>query len=128
MKAETRRGYEANRVDSARVWSMLALLLAAVALCLTGIAWWLHGEQQRGQAQQPSLSTLERERLLPPEPRLQSRPRQDGERQLDAQRIHLDSFGWVDQQQRIVHLPLDQARQLLLERGWPNAGEHANGP
>lgn len=118
MKPEAPLGHEHNRVDSRKVGGLVALLLAAIVLCLTGVAWLLNGFEQRAASQQPPLSTLERERLLPPAPRLQSRPRQDGERQLVAERIHLDSFGWVDREQRIVHLPLEQARQLLLEQGW----------
>ncbi|MCF5071622.1 hypothetical protein GIW70_25995, partial [Pseudomonas syringae] len=120
MKPDTQRGYEANRVDSGKVWAIVALLFAAVLLCLTGIAWWLISHQQAAQSHQPPLSNLERERLLPPEPRLQARPREEGNRQIALQRIHLDSFGWVNREQRIVHLPLDQAQQVLLERGWPN--------
>ncbi|MFY0727422.1 hypothetical protein [Pseudomonas sp. NFX15] len=119
MKPEQPRGHEPNRVDSRKVGGFVALLLAAIALCLTGVAWLLNGYQQHATSLQPPLSTLERERLLPPAPRLQSQPRQDGERQLAAERIRLDSYGWVDRDHRIVHLPLEQARAILLERGWP---------
>jgi hypothetical protein len=128
MKPEEPQGYEPNRVDSHKVGGLVALLLAAIVLCLTGVAWLLNGYQQRAAAQQPPLSALERERLLPPAPRLQSRPRLDGERQLAAERIHLDSFGWVDREQRIVHLPLEQARQIMLEQGWPMPEEAPHEP
>lgn len=112
-------GYEPNRVDRRKVWQVLALLLASVALCLTGVAWLLISHQQQSAAQQPPLSALEREQLQPPAPRLQANPRRDGEQQIAAERLHLDSFGWVDREHGIVHLPLDQARQLILQRGWP---------
>lgn len=128
MKAEEPRGYEPNRVDSHKVGGLVALLLAAIVLCLTGVAWLLNGYQQRAAAQQPPLSGLERERLLPPAPRLQSQPRQDGERQLAAERIHLDSFGWVDREHRIVHLPQEQARQIILQQGWPTNGDAPHEP
>jgi hypothetical protein len=128
MKPEEPQGYEPNRVDSHKVGGLVVLLLAAIVLCLTGVAWLLNGYQQRAAAQQPPLSALERERLLPPAPRLQSRPRQDGERQLAAERIHLDSFGWVDREHRIVHLPLEQARQIMLEQGWTTPEEAPHEP
>jgi hypothetical protein len=121
-------GHEPDKVDGSKVLALVALLLATVLLCLTGVAWLLHGYQQRAQSRQPPLSTLERERLLPPAPRLQANPRQEGERQLAAERIHLDSFGWVDREQRIVHLPLEQARQVLLERGWPTPEDAPHEP
>jgi hypothetical protein len=128
MKPETSQGYEPNRVDSSKVGGLAALLLAAIVLCLTGVAWLLNGYQQRAASQQPPLSALERERLLPPAPRLQPQPRHDGERQLAAERIHLDSFGWIDRERRIVHLPLDQARTIMLEQGWPMPGDAPHEP
>jgi hypothetical protein len=128
MKPEEPRGYELNRVDSRKVGSLVALLLAAIVLCLTGVAWLLNGYQQRAVSQQPPLSVVEQERLLPPVPRLQSRPRQDGERQLAVERIHLDSFGWVDREHRIVHLPLEQAQQIILQQGWPTNGDPPHEP
>ncbi|MFP3678582.1 MULTISPECIES: hypothetical protein [Pseudomonas] len=128
MKPEQPLGHEPNRLDSRKVGGFVALLLAAIALCLTGVAWLLNGYQQHAASQQPPLSALERERLLPPAPRLQSQPRQDGERQLAVERIHLDSFGWVDRDHRVVHLPLEQARAILLERGWPTPEDVPNEP
>lgn len=119
MKPEKPLGYEPNQVDSHKVSRMVALLLASIVLCLTGVGWLLNGYQQHAASQQPPLSALERERLLPPTPRLQSQARRDGERQLAAERIHLDSFGWVDREKRIVHLPLEEAQQILLKQGWP---------
>jgi hypothetical protein len=128
MKPEEPHGYEPNRVDSRKVAGLLALLLTAIVLCLSGVAWLLDGYQQRAASRQPSLSALEREPLLPPAPRLQSQPRQDGERQLAAERIHLDSFGSVDRERRIVHLPLEQARTIMLEQGWPTPKDPPHEP
>lgn len=128
MNPEEPLGHEPNRVDSWKVGSLVALLLAAIILCLTGVAWLLNGYQQHAASQQPPLSPLERERLLPSAPRLQSQPRQDAERQLAAERIHLDSFGWVDRERRVVHLPLEQARQLMLEQGWPTPEDAPHEP
>ncbi|MBB3242215.1 hypothetical protein FHW68_003752 [Pseudomonas sp. Tn43] len=128
MKSEKPLGYEPDTVDSDTVCSLVALFLAAVLLCLTGVAWWLISYQQRAESRQPPLSALERERLLPPAPRLQSQPRQEGERQLAAERIHLDSFGWVDRERRIVHLPLEHARQVLLEQSWPTPEDTSHEP
>jgi hypothetical protein len=109
--------YQPNNFDGKKAWRVILLLFMAVALALGGVAWLLSGYRQH--AQQPPLSELERQRLLPPEPRLQANPRQAGEAQLARQRVHLDSFGWIARERHIVHLPLAQARQLMLERGWP---------
>ena len=110
--------YQPNDFDGKKAARVMVLLGVAITLSLGGVGWLLSGYRQ--QVQQPPMSTLERQRLLPPEPRLQADPRQAGERQLARQRLHLDSYGWVDHEHHIVHLPLAQARQLLLERGWPD--------
>jgi hypothetical protein len=117
--------YQPNNFDGKKAWRVILLLFMAVALVLGGVAWLLSGYRQH--AQQPPLSELESQRLLPPEPRLQANPRQAGEAQLARQRVHLDSFGWVDREHHIVHLPLAQARQLMLERGWPAPEDDGHG-
>lgn len=55
----------------------------------------------------------------PPEPRLQTDPRQDlvDLRARDGAAIH--SYGWVDKQAGIVRIPVERAIALLAERGLP---------
>jgi hypothetical protein len=56
---------------------------------------------------------------LPPEPRLQTNPRQD---LLDLRAREdevLGSYGWVDRNAGIVRIPIDAAMKLTLERGLP---------
>jgi len=112
-------GYQDNEVDSRKVWAMAGVLLLSVLLCCAVIAWMLQGLEARHAAFQPPLSTLERERMLPPEPRLESRPKVDGIRYRQQAQQQLDGYGWVDRPQGIAHIPLKQAQQELLKRGWP---------
>jgi hypothetical protein len=55
----------------------------------------------------------------PPEPRLQTQPRED----LAALRAREDetlrSYGWVDRNAGVVRIPIDRAMELTLERGLP---------
>ena len=37
----------------------------------------------------------------------------------------LDGYGWVDQRQGLVHVPIDQAIDMLLEQGVASRGESA---
>ncbi len=55
----------------------------------------------------------------PPEPRLQTNPRQDllDLRARDGAAIH--SYGWIDKQAGIVRIPVERAIALLAERGLP---------
>jgi len=55
----------------------------------------------------------------PPEPRLQTNPRDD----LRALREHedelLNSYGWVDRPAGIVRIPIDEAMRITAQRGLP---------
>ena len=57
---------------------------------------------------------------VPPEPRLQTNPREDL-RDLRAKEDELlQSYGWVDKNAGIVRIPIDDAIRLTLERGLPS--------
>lgn len=61
----------------------------------------------------------QQENRLPPEPRLQTNPRQDL-RDLRAQEdAILGSYGWVDKNAGVVRIPIDQAMKLAVQRGLP---------
>jgi len=56
---------------------------------------------------------------LPPEPRLQTNPRQDL-RDLRAREDQtLTTYGWVDKNAGIVRIPIERAMSLTVERGLP---------
>jgi hypothetical protein len=60
----------------------------------------------------------------PPTPRLQADPRSDLDRLRSYERGELDRLGWADRDGEIIHIPIDRAMQLLVERGllgWPSA-------
>jgi hypothetical protein len=56
---------------------------------------------------------------LPPEPRLQTTPELDLQAYLAAERQRVAGYGWVDEKAGLVHVPVDRAIDLVLERGFP---------
>jgi hypothetical protein len=62
----------------------------------------------------------EQQNRLPPEPRLQSNPRQD----LIDLRAHEDAvlgtYGWVDKTNGVVRIPIEEAMKLVVKRGLPS--------
>jgi hypothetical protein len=65
------------------------------------------------------------EHRLPPEPRLQTNPREDLRALRAGEDAILNGYGWVDRNQGIVHIPIDEAIKLTLQRGLPvREGQH----
>ena len=54
---------------------------------------------------------------VPPQPRLQASPKRDMQEMLAHERQWLNSYDWIDRQAGIVRIPIDQAMQLVTERG-----------
>lgn len=55
----------------------------------------------------------------PPAPRLQTQPFTDVYKLKSDQRSVLHAYGWVDKANGVVHIPIERAMQLTLERGLP---------
>jgi hypothetical protein len=58
----------------------------------------------------------------PPEPagaRLQVDPEADMQLFRNTETLRLESYGWIDEEAGIVHLPIEEAMRLTVERGLP---------
>ena len=51
---------------------------------------------------------------MPPEPRLQTNPREDLSELRASEDELLDSYGWVDKNAGVVRIPIDEAMKLTL--------------
>ena len=117
---ETPLGAQHEHTD-ANVWViakfMLWLALAALLIHF-GLALLFNlFVQQRVERAEPRfpLATAEGERL-PPEPRLQRFPREDIMRFRTGEEALLQNYGWIDQKAGVVHIPIQDAMRLVLER------------
>jgi hypothetical protein len=54
---------------------------------------------------------------LPPAPRLQTHPKYDLDRLRGAEHRQLTTYGWVNRDNGLVHIPVKRAMQLIAERG-----------
>jgi hypothetical protein len=59
------------------------------------------------------------ENRLPPEPRLQTNPREDLRDLRASEDAILNGYGWVDKNKGVVHIPISEAMKLTLQRGLP---------
>ena len=62
---------------------------------------------------------------IPPPPRLQSTPASDLHALRLQQQTLLESYGWVDKQAGVVHIPIERAMELLTEKYATATSQHS---
>ena len=105
--------------------ALVTLILVAI-LVVWGAFTYFNRSAER--AQSPP-SPMFKGNQPPPEPRLQGAPGHQSsglddmlEMRARENRI-LSSYGWVDQQSGVVHIPIEEAKKLMLERGMAAGGK-----
>ena len=63
---------------------------------------------------------VQQENRVPPEPRLQTNPREDLQELRAAEQEVLTTYGWVDKNAGIVRIPIEEAIKLTLQKGLPS--------
>lgn len=118
------------------VWFMIGLGVATVIVFLLMAGLFDAFANRAGKSEdRPSPLAGERQKL-PPEPRLQlapttaeqledkrppnikeDHPLQEMKRVRAEEDAKLNSYGWVDEKSGVVHIPIEDAKRLLLEKG-----------
>ena len=111
--------HEASDVNVRAILGFAAGLLivgVAIHLLVWGLFRYFESREERRVITAFPLAAGEGMRL-PPEPRLQTNPRQDL-RDLRTREDELqDSYSWVDKDAGIVRIPISEAMKLVVERG-----------
>jgi hypothetical protein len=94
--------------------------LMIVGVIILFLVWLLFGyfkgrDAASGARQFPL--AVEQQNRLPPEPRLQTNPRQDLIELRAKEDKVLYSYGWVDKNAGVVRIPITEAMKLTVERG-----------
>lgn len=111
-------GYEVRDANTRALFGFgvgmaVVLIIVAVGMIFT------FQHFARTQTLGPTASPFENSRTIPPLPRLQAAPHTDILDYWDSQQKALNSYGWVDRQKGIAHIPIDEAMRLALQRGLP---------
>ncbi len=100
-----------------------SLGLIAIMLFFSLAMWWLmfHFAKREMAASAPPhpLAKVEGP-AVPPQPRLQPKPRQDLLALRAWETEVLSSYDWVDKDEGIVRIPIERAMDLLAQRGLPS--------
>jgi hypothetical protein len=62
---------------------------------------------------------MSEKQITPPNPQLQANPPQELREMHENEDMLLGSYGWVDQSKGIVHIPIDQAIDIVAQKGLP---------
>lgn len=102
--------------------TVFVVILIVAGVLIHGAVWVLYRQFERTAS--PS-ATVEFPlatgslRRLPPEPRLQTDPREDLANLRRNEEQVLQSYEWIDRNAGTVRIPIEQAMKLTAERGLP---------
>lgn len=111
-----------------KVGAVLTAVTLASYIVVLGV-FWLFDRQAIANEPSPvypmAVGLGER---LPPEPRLQTVPKEDLRILIESQHQALEGYAWVDKNAGVVRIPIEQAMKLTLERGLPARAAAADTP
>jgi hypothetical protein len=124
--------FERQDLTPRGIFYFLGTLIAVTILCLFALDGLFHFLDQREKASQPAVNPLltnvpeDTRRIAPgypqsvfPSPKLEEdeRGQLNGIRLSEEQTLY--SYGWVDEKAGTVHIPIERAMDLLVQRGLP---------
>ena len=115
--------HEPNTVNIPGVVKFLVWLSGVIVLAALLMWGLLHYFDARKAKEAPPPAPLATGVRLPPEPRLQgapgsaSSPTQDIRRFREQEDQMLDSYGWIDRQNGVIRIPIEQAKKLIEQGG-----------
>ncbi len=112
-------GYEHSDANPRGLLHSGAWLLAVMVVVFVSMAW-LFNFYGKVQSLGKPASPFENARVLPPAPRLQVEPRAELHAYCEEQAKLLDSYGWADEHNGVVRIPVDRAMELTLQQGLPS--------
>jgi hypothetical protein len=115
-EAGRKAGQEALRED--RGIHLAAIRLGALAIA-AGIVFALAGSWMLLRWLGPATNTASAPAAIPA-PRLQPAPQQERVRYFAEKERRLATWGWVDRDAGIAHIPLDEAMRLMAARAGAN--------
>jgi hypothetical protein len=127
---ESPRGTDYERSDASAKGVALTAVIGLVVLGVIVLGLFRLSQFFFRETAAPPAPPVARQEIVPPPPRLHAFPTQELQRLRAAQTEQLGSYGWVDRQKGLAHIPIDRAMELLAQHGWPGdpGGPTVGGP
>lgn len=112
------KGYEQR---DARLRPLLFFAAGLVALVAASFVatWWMTDAFGASQSRATRPHPMSAFRRGPEGPVLQASPNAEIVQHRAEERARLQGYGWIDRTNGVVHVPIERAMELLLERGLP---------
>lgn len=117
--------YERSDVRPQHV--VAAGIALAAMLVVVGFAMWgllLAFEDIHVSA---PVTPVEQTEAMPPPPRLQENPTRETVRLRREAESVLTSYGWVNRDEGVARIPIEEAMRRLAQEGWPSQARPAEG-
>ena len=100
----------------------IGLLLGCIVtiFVIWGLFDFLYSREDAKNAANPAALMMKDQHALPPEPRLQANPKVDLKDLRSDEEAILNSYGWVNPDKGIVRIPIDQAIDIVAQKGLPS--------
>jgi len=99
------------------IWLAVSMMIGASIVYGTYV--WLESRRDAQDAAARRYPLAQGVAQTPPAPNLQTQPFKDVLQLKTEQRAQLHSYGWVDKANGVVHIPIERAMALTLQRGLP---------
>src|SRR5580658_3788697 len=113
------KGYERSDANPSGLLHWALWLIAVLVVVFVSMAW-LFDFYGKVQSLGKPASPFENARVLPPAPRLQVQPRAELHDYCERQDKLLNTYGWADEHNGVVRIPVDRAIELTLQQGLPS--------
>jgi hypothetical protein len=121
VSSDVAAGHELSDVNIRGLVTFLAGLvisLAVVVIAVAGMFVWLMRKAEEADPPQPPLAEMRAKQ--PPAPRLQESPAGEMDDLAAEQTVLLEQTKWIDDQQKIVQIPIERAMEVVANRGLPD--------
>jgi hypothetical protein len=100
----------------------IGLLLGCIVtiFVIWGMFDFLYSREDAKNATNPAALMMKDQNQLPPEPRLQRDPKVELKDLRSDENAILSSYGWVNPDKGIVRIPIDQAIDIVAQKGLPS--------
>ncbi len=110
-------GYEVSRVDLRIPFGTGAMAIILLSCGITVVWLFYHFIWSQPAGHQPY--PYARPPHVTPAPRLLANPKAELHALRKLNRHRLDTYGWVNKQKGIVHIPIERAMHIIAKQGFP---------